>query len=46
MECRENPRLADRRRDVVSVHVGPKVRTDAREDDADTFARQIFEQIA
>lgn len=46
VECRENPRLADRRCDVMSVHVGPKVPTDTREDHADPLARQIIEQIA
>jgi hypothetical protein len=45
VECRENPRLADRRCDVMSVHVGPKVPTD-REDHADPLARQLIEQIA
>ena len=44
--CRENPRLAERRRDAVPVHVGPKLRADAREDHADPLARQIIEQIA
>jgi len=44
--CRENPRLAERRRDAVPVHVGPKVRANAREDHADPLARQIIEQIA
>ncbi len=46
VECRENPRLADSRCDVMSVHVGPKVRTNTCEDDADPLARQIIEQIA
>ena len=46
VECRENPRLADRRCDVMSVHVGPKVPTDTREDHADPLARQIIEQTA
>ena len=31
---------------VMSVHVGPKVPTDAREDHANPLARQIIEQIA
>jgi hypothetical protein len=46
VECRKNPRLADRRCDVMSVHVGPKVPTDTREDHADPLARQIIEQTA
>jgi hypothetical protein len=45
VECRENPRRADRCRDVMSVHVGPKVRTDTCEDNADPLACQIIEQI-
>jgi hypothetical protein len=44
VECRENPRLADRRCDVMSVHVGPKVPTDTCEDHA-PLARQIIEQL-
>ena len=46
VECRENPRLANSRCDVMSVHVGPKVRINTGEDDADFLARQIFEQMA
>ena len=46
VECRENPRLAERRHDAVPVHVGPKVRAEAREDHADPLARQTIEQIA
>jgi hypothetical protein len=45
VECRENPPLPDGRCDVVSVHVGPKVRTDTCENNADALTRQIFEQI-
>jgi hypothetical protein len=46
VECRKNPGLADSCCDLVSVHVGSKVRTDTCEDDADPLVRQIVEQIA
>jgi hypothetical protein len=43
MECCKNSGFADRRRDLVSVQVGPKVWTDTREDDADPFVSQMIE---
>ena len=46
VQCRKNPRLADRRGNAVAIHIGSKIRTDTREDDADLSLRQIAEQIA
>jgi hypothetical protein len=39
VECRKNPRLAGRRGDAMSVHVGPQVLADTREDHDDPLAR-------
>src|SRR5262249_19137860 len=46
VESRKDPLLADRLSYVVSIHVGSKVGTNARKDDADPSARQFVEQIA
>src|SRR5271156_5595208 len=45
MERRENPLLADRRRDAMPVQVGTKVVIDPPEDQSDIAARQVLDQI-
>jgi hypothetical protein len=43
VKCREDPGFANRRREAVSVHVGPQVRTDPCEDYPHILAGQLID---